>query len=69
MSNTQVNFEVSLTLDVPEGYTPEQARKEMAALFTEYLTNPDNPFLSDYGEDAWGGYDGPVAGRIRVEEK
>lgn len=36
------------------------------ALFAEYLTTPDYPFLGDYGPEAWGGYDGPLVHGVQV---
>jgi hypothetical protein len=66
---------VTLTVAPKVGQTPEAAAAEMLLLFTEYLTVPDNTFLTDYGasaqelekfragehdeEPTWGGYDGP----------
>ena len=39
---------------------------EMARIVTQYLTLADNPFISDYGPEAWGGYDGPFVHRVAV---
>ena len=34
--------------------------------FVEYLTEEQNPFIGDYGPDAWGGYDGPKVVGVQV---
>jgi len=48
----KLTFTVELEIDTAEpGMFPE--------VFAEYLTEPSNPFLTDYGPDAWGGYEGP----------
>lgn len=45
-------FTVEIEVDAdPQGQWP--------GIFTDYLTEPDYPFLGDYGPDAWGGYEGP----------
>jgi hypothetical protein len=66
---------VTLTVAPKQGQSPDEAAAEMLVLFQEYLTVPDNTFLTDYGISAatlaefqagkldtspvWGGYEGP----------
>lgn len=40
---------------------------EMEAAVREYLTEPESPFLTDYGTDAWGGYTGPFVHKAKVQ--
>lgn len=54
--------EVTLTVKLTVDGDPER----MAALLTDYLTNPENPFLTDYGVDAWGGWEGPFVTEVVV---
>jgi len=39
---------------------------QMEAQVKQYLTEPDYPFLEDYGVEAWGGYKGPVIHKVSV---
>lgn len=43
---------VTLTVAPKEGQTAEEAAARMLQLFTEYITVPDNTFLTDYGASA-----------------
>ncbi|UVG35071.1 hypothetical protein SEA_CECE_322 [Microbacterium phage Cece] len=43
-----------------------QARAAFEATFTEYLTEKDAPFLTDYGRGTWGGYEGPYVTSVDV---
>lgn len=58
-----IRLTVDINLDDP--ITPER-EAEMALLVAEYLTNPEGSFITDYGPEAWGGYDGPKVSRVRV---
>lgn len=35
------------------------SEEEFARLFSQYLTEPEYPFIGDYGPEAWGGWVGP----------
>lgn len=67
MSST-ISTNVTLTIEPSEGQTNEEAAAEFLTLFKEYLQNPEGTFLTDYGEDAWGGYEGPTVSSVHVEE-
>lgn len=81
--NVRVKALVTLTVAPKEGQSPEEAAAEMLTLFTEYLTERESVFLSDYGTTAeelekyrsgkldepptWGGYEGPFVLESKVE--
>lgn len=46
--------ELELNTDNPE------AQAEMARQLVAYMTDKDSTLISDYGPEAWGGYDGPI---------
>jgi len=79
---TTVKALVTLSVVPRAGQTPEAAALEMMTLFREYLTVPDNTFMTDYGasaeqlvafhadpdeEPTWGGYEGPFVLESKVE--
>ena len=63
---------MSLTITVALAIRPganqsqEDAEAEFTTLFREYLTNKEGAFQSDYGPDAWGGYEGPTVTAVTV---
>lgn len=48
------------------GQTQEEAEAEFVTLFREYLTNREGAFLTDYGPEPWGGYNGPTVTAVAV---
>jgi hypothetical protein len=74
---------VTLTVTPQEGQSTEAAAAEMLELFTQYVTERESPFLTDYGattkglalcrsgesdqEPTWGGYEGPFVIESTVE--
>lgn len=48
-----LTFAVSLDID------QDDRGDEFTRIFEQYLTEPEHPFLNDYGPNAWGGYEGP----------
>lgn len=46
----------------------ESGETDFAHYLSEYLTEPSAPFITDYGPDAWGGYDGPKVVRVEVAQ-
>ena len=54
------------TFTVEVTVTTDGDADEMRSLLVSYLTQPDSPFISDYGPDAWGGYDGPFVTAVDV---
>lgn len=55
-----------LTIRPGVGQSQAEAEAEFAQLFTEYLTQTDGAFQTDYGPNAWGGYDGPTVTSVIV---
>lgn len=50
---------MSGVLEVTVKLTIDGDVDEFAKVFAEYITEVDYPFESDFGPQAWGGYDGP----------
>lgn len=46
--------------------TEDEVRDEVYDLVKPYLESPEGSLYSDYGPEAWGGYDGPtyIAGAV-----
>lgn len=61
-------LKVTVKLDIKprKGQSQEDAETEFLTLFSQYLSFPQNPFMTDYGKDAWGGYDGPFVRSVEV---
>ena len=51
-----------------DGQSNEEAIAEFLQLFKEYLQEPEGTFQTDYGQEAWGGYEGPFVTDVTVEE-
>lgn len=58
---------VKIAVTPSAGQSQEEAEDKFAVLFREYLTEPGAPFLTDYGAEAWGGYDGPYVSSVDVQ--
>lgn len=74
---------VTLTVTPKIGQSTEDAATEMTTLFTQYVTERESTFLTDYGTTAedlalfrsgefpekptWGGYEGPFVIESKVE--
>lgn len=58
---------VEFTIKPGKGQSKAEAKEKFLKLFREYLTYPDNPFQTDYGPEAWGGYEGPTVTAVKVE--
>ena len=56
------------TFTVEVTVTTDGSTDSMRQLLAAYLTQPDSPFIADYGPDAWGGYDGPKVTAVSVAE-
>lgn len=57
---------VKFKLKPRKGQTKKEAKKEFAANFHGYLTDKEGSFQSDYGPNAWGGYEGPFVKEVSV---
>lgn len=61
-------LKVTVEMDITprEGQSQEEAENQFYGLFSQYLTSKEDPFRTDYGPDAWGGYDGPFVKDVAV---
>ena len=56
------------TFDLTLHVTAIGDAEEFKKLIAEYMTLDEGVFLSDYGPNAWGGYDGPMVAAIEVRD-
>lgn len=61
-----LSIKVDLTIKPGGRQTQKDAEAEFVALFSDYLTNKEGTFQTDYGPDAWGGYEGPTVTHVSV---
>lgn len=61
-----LSIRVDLTIKPGGQQTQEAAEAEFVALFSDYLINKEGTFQTDYGPEAWGGYEGPTVTHVSV---
>lgn len=55
----QLELEIQAGTAAPEA-SAEELHADFSPRLTDYLTNTDGVLFDDFGEESWGGYDGPV---------